>query len=179
MGSVAGCLTAGLVQDPSGALLDHIQNWLELLRGGATPHVLSVLWETIRFPVFAILFGFTAFGVVGLPVLFAVRGFLLCYAVSVFYRILGLNGLVFSLILFGLSAFLWMPVFFQLGVRGVLGSYGFFRRAKGDARYPLHCRGGFLICCVLSAAVLCLCAALECLVVPILLQRVSGLLFSG
>lgn len=180
VGSVVGCVTAGLVRDPSGALLHYVQNWMEQMsQGGAAPHILSVLWETMRFPILVVLLGFTAFGVVGLPMLFAIRGFLLCYAISVFYRILGLNGLVLGFVLFGVSAFLWMPVFFQLGVQGVLGSFVFVRRARGDTRCSLRCHGVFFACCALSVAVLCLSAALECMVVPILLQRVSGWLFSG
>lgn len=180
IGSAIGCVAAGLIRDPSGALLDYVRGCLELLsQDGVMPQFFSVLWETARFPVVTVLLGFTALGVAGLPVLFAVRGFLLCYAVSVFYRILGLPGLVSGFILFGFSALIWMPVFFHLGGRGLLGSYGLLRRAMGDGHYPLRYNGGFLISCGVCAAALCLCAMLECLAVPILLQRVSGMLFPG
>ena len=180
VGSVVGCVTAGLIRDPSGALLDYVYGYLELLaHDGVTPRFVSVLWETMRFPVVAVLLGFTALGTAGLPVLFVVRGFLLCYAVSVFYRILGLTGLVLGFVLFGFSALIWMPVLFHLGVQGLLGSYGLFRRAVGDGRYPLRYNGGFLVCCGVCAVALCLCTVLEYLAVPILLQRVSGMLFSG
>lgn len=180
VGSVAGCITARLVHDPSGGLLDYVRGCVELLvHDGIGLRFISVLWETVRFPVLAVLLGFTALGVAGVPVLFAVRGFLLCYAVSVFYRILGLKGLVCGFILFGLSALIWMPALFCLGVRGVLGAYGLFRRAMGDVRYPLRYNGGFLVCCGVCAAALCLCAMLEYFAVPILLQRVSGILFPG
>lgn len=180
VGSVFGCVTAGLIRDPSGALLDYVRNCLEqLAQDDVTPRFVSVLWETVRFPVVTVLLGFTALGVAGLPLLFAVRGFLLCYAVSVFYRISGLAGLVSGFVLFGFSAMIWMPVLFYLGVRGLLGSYGLFRRATGDGRYPLGYDGKFLICCGACAAALCFCAMLECLAVPILLQRVSGILFPG
>jgi len=179
-GSMIGCVMAGLVRDPSGALLGYVRSCVELLaRDGAVSHFPSVLWDTLRFPLAAVLLGFTALGVAGLPILFAVRGFLLCYAVSVFYRIFGLIGLLFGVILFGFSALIWMPVLFHLGVRGVLGSYGLFRRAMGDGRFPLRSNGSFLICCGACAALLCLCALLECLAVPVLLQRVSGMLHPG
>ena len=179
-GSVIGCVTAGLIHDPSGALIEYVRGCIELMaHGGATPRFLPVLWDILRFPVVAVLLGFTALGIAGLPVLFAVRGFLLSYAVSVFYRILGFTGLVLGFILFGFSALVWMPVLFQLGVRGLLGAYGFFRRTMGDGRYPMRYNGSFLICCGVCAAFACLCAMLECLAVPILLQRVSGIFFSG
>ncbi len=180
VGSVAGCVTAGLICDPSGALLDYVRGCLELLaHDGVTPCFVSVLWETVRFPALAVLLGFTALGIAGLPVLFGVRGFLLCYAVSVFYRILGPTGLALGFILFGFSALIWMPVLFHLGVQGLFGAYGLFRRAMGDARYPLRYNGAFWICCGVCAVALCFCAMLEYLVVPILLQRVSGMLFPG
>lgn len=180
IGSVIGCVTAGLIRDPSGALLDYVRGCLELLtHDDAAPRFISVLWGTFRFPVVAVLLGFTALGVAGIPVLFAVRGFLMCYAVAVFYRILGLAGLVLGLILFGFSALIWMPVLSYLGCRGLLRAYGLFRRASGDGRYSLRNSGTFLISCGACAVALCLCAMLECLVVPILLQRVSGMLFPG
>ena len=179
-GSVIGCVATGLLRDPSGTLLDYIRGYLELLaQDGVAVRFLSVFWEISKFSVIAVLLGFTALGVAGLPLLFAVRGFLLCYAVAVFYRILGLDGLLPGFFLFGLSAFIWMPVLFQLGVRGMLSSYGFLRRATGDVRYPLRGNGGFLICCGICAAALCVCAMVEYFVVPALLQRVTGIFFFG
>ncbi|MBE6972810.1 MAG: hypothetical protein E7440_02880 [Ruminococcaceae bacterium] len=180
VGSVAGCIAAGLIRDPSGLLLDYIRGYLELLaQDGITGGFFSVFWESAKFPLMAVLLAFTALGIVGLPLLFAVRGFLLCYAVTVFYRLLGLIGLVPGFFLFGFSALIWMPVLFQLGVRGMLSAYGFLRRTMGDGRYPLRCDGGFLICCGICAAALCVCAMTEFFVVPALLQRVSGIFFSG
>lgn len=180
IGSVAGCVCAGLINDPGGALLDYVRGYLEflaqdVLRGRFVP----VLWEISRFPLAAFLLGFTALGVVGLPVLFAVRGFLLCYAVSAFYRLLGPEGLLPAFVLFGLSAVVWLPVLFQLGVQGLLGSYGLLRRAIGDARYPLRYGGGYLACCGICVAALCLCAGMEYLAVPALLQKIAGAFVLG
>lgn len=179
-GCIAGCVAAGLISDPGGALLDYVRGYLELLAsGGMSVRFLGVLWQTVRFPLAAFLLGFTALGVVGLPALFAVRGFLLCYAVSAFYRLLGPVGLVPGFVLFGLSALVWLPVLFQLGVQGLLGSYGFLRRAMGDGRYPLRYDSGFLARCGLCAAALCLCAGLEYLLVPVLLQGIAGMFIPG
>lgn len=180
VGGVAGCVAAGLISDPGGALLDYVRGYLELLAsGGMSVRFLSVLWQTVRFPLAALLLGFTALGVVGLPALFAVRGFLLCYAVSAFYRLLGLAGLVPSFVLFGISALFWLPVLLQLGVQGLLGSYSLLRRATGDGRYPLCYDSGFLVRCGLCAAVLFLCAGLEYLVVPALLRGIAGVFIPG
>lgn len=174
-GSVAGCVCAGLIDDQGGALLGYVRGYLELLaRDGVAVRFFGVLWETARFPMAAFLLGFTALGVVCIPVLFAVRGFLLCYAISAFCRLLGPSGLVPAFFLFGLSALIWLPVLFQLGVQGVLGAYGLLRRAMGDGRYPLRYDGGYLLRCGLCAAALCLCAGVEYLAVPALLQGIAG-----
>ena len=180
VGSVFGCIAAGLIRDPSGILFDYIRGYLELLaQDGVTARFFSVFWETAKYSVIAVLLAFTALGILGLPLLFAVRGFLLCYAVTVFYRILGFEGLLPVFFLFGLSAVIWMPVLFLLGVRGMLSSYGLLRRATGDGRYPLSCNGGYLICCGICAAALCVCAMVEYFVVPALLQRMTGIFFFG
>lgn len=179
-GSIAGCVTAGRISDPSGALLAYVRGYIELLtENGGAAHVWNVLWESGRFPLVAVGLSLTALGVVGLPILFTVRGFLLCYAVCVFYRMLGPAGLLSGFFLFGLSALIWMPVLFQLGVRGLLGSYGLLRRAMGDGRYPLHYDAGYFACCGICAVAVCLCAAIECLAVPALLKGISGVFFTG
>lgn len=179
-GSVFGCVAAGRIADPAGALLTYVRGYLELLaQDGLTPRFWSVLWEMVRFPLAAFLLGFTALGIVGLPALFAVRGFLLSYAICVFYRLLGPAGLVSGFVLFGLSALVWMPVLFQLGVQGVLGSYGLLRRAMGDGRYPLRYDGGYLTRCGMCAAALGLCAVMECLAVPALLKGIAGMFLPG
>ena len=180
VGSVIGCVSAGLIRDPAGELPDYVRGYLALAASdGLSPDLLRVLWQTVRIPLLTVVLGFTALGVVGIPVLFAVRGFALSYAVSAFYRALGPAGLVPGLILFGASALLWLPVLFELGGRGMLGAYGLLRRAMGDGRYPLGCNGGFLVRCGVCAAALCLCVGIECLVVPTLLQEIAGLFLPG
>jgi len=179
-GSVVGCVAAGRMADPTGALLTYVRGYLELLaQNGLSTRFWSVLRETVRFPLAAFLLGLTALGVAGLPVLFAVRGFLLSYAVCVFYRLLGLTGLVSGFVLFGLSALIWMPVLFQLGVQGLLGSYGLLRRAMGDGRYPLRYDGGYLARCGICAAALGLCAVVEYFAVPSLLTGIAGVFLPG
>ena len=95
LGSVIGCAAAGLIRDPLGELLDYVRGYLTLAaEGGLSPDVFRVLWQTVRVPLLTAALGFTALGVIGIPILFAVRGFSLCFAVSAFYRLLGPAGLV-------------------------------------------------------------------------------------
>lgn len=180
LGSVIGCAAAGLIRDPVGELLDYVRGYLTLAaEGGLSPDVFRVLWQTVRVPLLTAVLGFTALGVIGIPILFAVRGFSLCFAVSAFYRLLGPAGLVPGLVLFGLSALVWLPVLFELGGQGVLGAYGMLRRAMGDGRYPLGYNGGFLVRCGICVAALCLCVGIEYFVVPLLLQEIAGVFLPG
>lgn len=180
VGSAAGCVAARWIDDPSGALVAYVRGYVDLIaETGGVPHVWNILWETARFPLIVAALSLTALGVVGLPILFTVRGFLLCYAVSVFYRMLGPSGLLPGFFLFGLSALIWMPILFLLGVRGLLGAYGLLRRTMGDGRYPLRYDGSYLVCCGIAVVAVLLCTGVECFAVPALLKGVSGILFTG
>lgn len=180
IGSVIGCICAGCIDESADTLVSYVRGFLQaLMQGQNGGRFLPVLWEVSKVPLAAFLLGLTALGVVGLPVLFVYRGFLLSYAVSAFYRLLGLKGLLAAFFLFGLSALVWLPVLFRLGMQGVLGAYGLLRRTMGDGRYPLRYDAGYLIGCGICAAALCLCAALECLVVPVLLQKIVWVFGSG
>ena len=179
-GSVLGCVAAGWFRDPGGELSDHVYAYLAAATEKLfVPGYFAAFWQTVRLPLMVAVLGFSALGVLGIPVLFLFKGFALCYAVSVFYRLLGPEGIVPAVILFGMSAFVWLPVLLRLGGRGLVGSYGLLRRAAGDGKFPMGYNGGFLVCCGICAAALCLCAGMECLVVPRLLQKVVGLCLPG
>lgn len=176
-GSVAGCVAAGVIRDDGGVLAEYLHNYLNALQqDGALIRAFPVLWQVIRFPLAVFLLGLTALGVAAIPVLFAVRGFALSYAVSALFRILGVQGLLLAFVLFGVSALLWMPALFELGVQGLLGSYGLFRRIGGDSRYPLCYGGRFFARSGVCAIVLGLCAGTEYVVVPLFLRMIAGVL---
>lgn len=180
IGSVVGCVCAGCVEDPDGTLADYVRGCLSALSlGQMEVGFFSALWEISKVPLAAFLLGLTALGVIGLPVLFALRGFLLCYAVSAFFRLFGWNGLLAALVLFGLSAFVWLPVLLHLGTQGLLSAYGLLRRTMGEGRYPLRLNGGYLIGGGICALALCLCACVECFAIPVLLQKTAWLFGAG
>ena len=179
LGCLGGCVAATLVRDPGGDLLSYVRRYLELVVQDAfSPDVWSVFWRTVFFALAVTIFGFTALGVAGIPLLFLYKGFALCYAVSVFYRLFGAEGVGLAGVLFAVSAFLWLPAVLELGARGLLGSYGLLRRAMGSGRYPLGYDGA-LIWFGLCAGMLVLCVCIECIAVPILLQKIAGKYFVG
>ena len=152
LGGGAGCLLGGMVNGAGGsALSDYLQTYLTLAQDGTegAPGFWAVLWEQMRFPLAALLMGFTALGVIGLPVLFAVRGFLFSFSVACFCRLFGGAGLIPALFLFGLPALLWAPALFVLGAQGMLGAYGLLRRVTGDSRYPLSYDTAYGVRCAL------------------------------
>lgn len=96
IGGLAGMLLAAQVGGGGhDSLAAYIEGYLAAAKSGSvvlSPGLLSVLWESVRWPLFAFLMGFTALGVLGIPTLFAVRGFLLSFAVSSFVRMFGGTG---------------------------------------------------------------------------------------
>lgn len=68
LGGGAGCLLGGMVNGAGGsALSDYLQTYLTLAQDGTegAPGFWAVLWEQMRFPLAALLMGFTALGVIG------------------------------------------------------------------------------------------------------------------
>jgi len=178
-GSIVGCMTAGLLDaENGGSLLERVNAYfLALQQSGDCVQILPVFWRVVRVPLAAFLLGMTALGTVGLPVLFTVRGFSLAYAVAVLYRLMGMPGLALSACLFGVSALVWTPTLFGLGVTGITNSYGLLRRVAGDGRYPLPSGAGryWLYCSVCLGAVL-ICLGIECTLVPMLVKLVMQML---
>ena len=171
LGGGAGCLLGGMVNGAGGsALSDYLQTYLTLAQDGTegAPGFWAVLWEQMRFPLAALLMGFTALGVIGLPLLFAVRGFLFSFSVACFCRLFGGAGLIPALFLFGLPALLWAPALFVLGAQGMLGAYGLLRRVTGDSRYPLSYDTAYGVRCALCGGAVMLCVILELSIVPVL-----------
>lgn len=174
-GGGVGCLLAGLVSGEGGAALsDYLRAYLLLAQeGDAVAGFWAVLWEQFRFPLAVLLLSFTAVGVVGLPALFAVRGFLFSFSVACFCRLFGSTGLVPALFLFGLPALLWAPALFVLGAQGMLGSYGLLRRVMGDSRYPLSFDTAYWWRCALCGGAVAMCVAMELSIVPVLVGAVA------
>ena len=78
IGGLAGMLLAAQVGGGGhDSLAAYIEGYLAAAKSGSvvlSPGLLSVLWESVRWPLFAFLMGFTALGVLGIPTLLQVRG---------------------------------------------------------------------------------------------------------
>lgn len=179
VGSVGGCIFAGrLGTDTQTRLLDYFGSYFTALVGDKTavPSSFSAVWEIVRWPFLAFVLGFTALGVVGLPLVFSVRGFLLSYAVAALVRLYGVTGLVVSLAVFGVSGFLVLPVLFTLGVDSFRGAGAMAVKLMGDGRRSFPPGRGRLFragCCGILLAVA---STLQLQLTPVLLASAAKLL---
>lgn len=94
-GGIAGLLVASQVAgEGQTTLAAYIESYLAAAqqRTAAAPGFFAVALDLLRWPCLAVFMGFLSLGVVGVPILFAVRGFLLSFAVSSFVRMFGGAG---------------------------------------------------------------------------------------
>ena len=130
-GSVAGAYASGHIVDGS-ALSAYLSDYLlRLCEGGGDAGLLAVLLGSIKYHVLAVLFGFSALGVVTVPCLAGLRGFFLSFSVATVARRYGASGIPVVLALFGVSALFSLPCFFLLAVQS-------FKAAARLSEFVLH-----------------------------------------
>lgn len=115
---LCGCLLASAAGESGGAAISSfLKSYLALVSDGSavSPSGWNVLWELCCWPGLVFVLGFTALGAAAIPALFCVRGFLLTYAMSSFYRVFGSAGTITVFTVFGVSALFSVPVLFAVG----------------------------------------------------------------
>lgn len=179
LGGLAGCLLASRISgsgaDSLGAYMD---SFLRAASNGelAIPDAAALIWDTVRWPLLTLLLGFTALGLVGLPLLFAARGFLLAFAIAALVRLFGGAGCLLALTLFGISGAVSVPVLFVLGVQSFQASRVLAGRVWGDGKGRTPYGKTYFLRCGVCAGALCVCVILDGFVVPALLSGLAGLL---
>ncbi len=177
LGALVGCALAASVGEAGNqSLAAYIQSYLEASQNGLTRSIPlpALVWETMRWPLLTVLLGFTALGILGLPVLFAARGFLLSFAASSFVRAFGAPGGGLAFFAFGITALLSVPALFVLGVQGFRASRRLAARALGDGKSRLPFDRIYFLRCGVCAGVFFLCMVLDYWVVPALVGAVAG-----
>ena len=102
VGAIIGCIAVSAVSNNGYvALSGYIQDFVKSIQGDNLylPNLFSVIWSVLRWPLFAWLLSYFALGVIGIPILFMVRGFLLAFCISSFVRVLGQAGILFMCML--------------------------------------------------------------------------------
>lgn len=175
LGGLSGCLLAAL-SGGEGAqeLCAYLTDYLSLAEGGGLVRSLwPVLWGQFKFFLAASVLGLTALGVVGLPLLFGIRGFFFAFSVSCLCRVFGGVGLFPAFALFGLSALLWSPAFFLAGVQGLSSSQQLLRRSFGDGRGALPLDRGYWLRLAFCAGLTLAGGLAEYWVVPVLIRAAA------
>ena len=171
LGGAAGCVLVSCVGGGGGTQLSaYLQMFLTAAREGQTapPSLLPLIWNTIRWPLLTLLLGFTALGVLGLPVLFAVRGFLLCFSISSFVLMYGNAGSLLAFVIFGISSCTAIPVLFILGVQSMFSACRLAGRSGPGGGRSTGFERQHAVRCGVCAGALCVSVLLEYLVVPAL-----------
>lgn len=156
VGAFFGCLTAAQVGGGGDdSLAAYIKGYLAAGAAGevSAPSLFSLIWDSYRYALLAALFGFTALGVILMPLLMAVRGFFLAFAAASFVRMFGGSGLLLAMGVFGVSCMLTVPCLFVLAVQGYLAAR-VLAGMVSEGRDPIYGKRAavrFGICC----AVLC------------------------
>lgn len=178
LGGILGAFFGGLMSQASAQeLADYLNAYLTLARdGGISVEFWPVAWEQFRLLLAVSLLGFTVLGVVGIPLLFGVRGFLFAFSVAGLCRVFGAAGLVPGLFLFGLPGFLWAPVLFLAGGQCMNSAWVLLRRLLLESREPLPFTPTYWGRLGLCGAALMVCVMLEYLAAPVLLAAAAKLI---
>lgn len=181
LGGAAGCLLAALSDGAGGAELgSYLTGYLELAREGTLPRGLwSLLWGQAKYLLAVLALGLTALGLVGIPILFGLRGFFFSFSASCFCRVFGRRGLLPAFFLFGLPALLWVPALFLSGVPGLLSARQLLRRTPGEGRGVISLNGAWWCRTGLCAGLALASGLLEYWAVPVLLRAAARVILSS
>lgn len=169
LGALGGFFFSGSTGE-NPALLDYLNRYFQMVGqgNGANPSLWSSIWDLVRWPLAAFLLGSTALGIVGVPVLLGIRGFLLSFAAATFVRLFGLSGMMVSLAAFGVTALVAVPVLFAVSADAFRQSQG---RLSGERPPTWSQRLQTFPPC---AGLLVLAVALQQTVMPALLTTVCA-----
>jgi len=172
-GILAGCFWADSVTESGGAALsEYVTGYLAVLQeeGAKGGSLFTTFWDLFRWPVVTVLAAFTVPGLIVIPAIFLVRGFLLSFATACFVRVLGSTGIIWAFVLFGVSGMLSLPVLFILGTQGVVSCRQLCLRLMGVRSGKERIFGNeYMIRCGLCMVLLLICIFLEQFIVPVLL----------
>ena len=180
LGGLIGILVVNLASGGGEeALFQYIQGFLSAVEEQRIqgPGFFLAAWSVLRWPLFAILLSFSVVGVVGIPLLFFVRGFLFSFCVAAFIRAMGYSGALVCLLLIGVESLLTISVLFILGVQGMV--FAAKSKEKGRLREgKSHYFSGsstFLLPNLMCSLVLLVATIWEAAVVPVLLSSTKSL----
>ena len=179
IGGFSGCALVGQADGGGEAALNrYLDGFLDVASSGemAKPGFVLMLWKAIRWPLVSFILGFTPIGLIGIPVLFLIRAFLLSFSIASFYHVSGTEGLLFALIIFGITGFIYIPILFMLGIQSFLRSGTIIGRITGEARRVAGLKRSDIICSFICIFVLFLSCVFEYSTGPAILKIAAEML---
>lgn len=152
------------------ALSDYLEGWLSILKGGelSFPSFWQVLWNTVKYPLLVVFFSFSLVGVVAIPVVSAVRGFLLSFSAIVMINTYGSGawGLVLSVL--GLGSLFSIPCLFLLSAQSFGAALSLLQMVAGTQKRGILgiCNRRWAFGLLLVCGVLLLSAVVETFLLP-------------
>lgn len=175
VGSLFGCFLAFRASQRGGeALSVYLERFLSAAQDSAltAPSLFSVIWRSLRWLLGAFLCGFTALGLLGIPVLSWLRGFLLSFSVASFARLYGHMGLRLAFVLLGLTGLVCVPVFFLLTTQSFAAARRLAAGAGGQGRLGRLYGFDYFLRFGLGLGAILVCVLMEYYGVPLLVGRV-------
>lgn len=179
IGGLAGCALAGRTEDGGAAALNgYLDGYLNVAASDeiARPEFFFLLWKAIRWPLFAILLGFTPIGLIGVPVLFLVRAFLLSFSIASFFHVLGPKGLFFAFLVFGITGLVYIPILYVLGTQSFLSAGLIVGRITGENRRYAGIKRSDVFCCCICFVILIACSFIEYSTGPAIVKLAAEML---
>ena len=166
-------LYGNIAQQSSQQLQDYLTGYSELMAcsQAAPTSLLSALFLYFRYPILIFIFGFSALGVVLIPLLCVIEGFFLSFAVTSFVASMGRNGVLLAMAALGVRCLFTLPCILFLAIQAVraarqLGKVGAFGYRKNRAIFEPAYFLRFGVCML----ILLLGVVLEITLVPKLFQ---------
>lgn len=176
IGGLAGCVSVNRTNEiGEAAIKEYIEGYLSSVSSGdvSMPEFLFLVWKTVRWPLFLVVLGLTPVGLIGIPILFLIRAFLLSFSIASCFQVLGPQGLILGFVLFGLSGLIQIPVFFFLGIQGFLNSGSIVGSLVGESKRSLLVDKTQLVRYAVCFAALIVCCFVEFYTVPAVLNSLA------
>lgn len=154
IGGGLGCAVCRAVpQQEQQELSNYMERYAQATMEGSGPtaSALSVAVAYFRYPLLTLLLGFTAAGLIFLPLLWALQGFFLSFSTACFAAALGRNGVYLALAAFGLRCLFVLPCTLYLTVHG-LSSAASRRCGQKASQPPVRWLGICLLLLLLGMA---------------------------
>lgn len=171
-GVVAGTVASSNVA-PDSELRNYISGYLASAQSeSSSAFILPALFNAFKYHFLIVVFGFTALGVVAVPIIVFLRGFFLSFAVTSFVKVLGSGGYLLTLGIFGLPFLIALPCLLILGAQAFSLAIS---ATRGASLRKVNTQ--FIARIAVCAAALVLSALIEAFLTPHLITAVADIIW--